>query len=49
MTYDSIWKIAADQGDDYATGCFVYYNCFNMIAIDLSKNLALNADPKMIL
>ena len=49
MTYDSIWKIAGGQGDDYTTDCFVYYNCFKVIAIDLSKNQALNADPKMML
>ena len=40
-TYDSIWKIATGQGDDYTTGCFLDYNYFKsyyeMIAIDLSK------------
>ena len=27
-TYDSIWKIAIGQGDDYTTGCLVDYNYF---------------------
>ena len=46
-TYDNIWKIAIDQGDDYITGCLLDYNYFNkhckMIAIDLSKQRALDA------
>ena len=40
-TYENIRKIASGQGDDYTTGCLLYYNYFNkdqkMIAIDLSK------------
>ena len=48
-TYDNIWKIATDQGDDYITGCLLDYNYFNkhckMIAIDLSKQRALDAVP----
>ena len=51
-TYDNIQKIATDQGDDYATGCLSGYNYFNnyykMIAIDLSKQEKLDADPKTI-
>ena len=27
-TYDSIQKIATDQGDDYATGCLLDYPFF---------------------
>ena len=27
-TYDSIRKIALDQGDDYTTGSLLDYNCF---------------------
>ena len=46
-TYNNIWKIATDQGDDYITGCLLDYNYFNkhckMIAIDLSKQRALDA------
>ena len=38
--------------DDYTTGCLLDYNClkkyFKMIAIDLSKQQALDADPKVI-
>ena len=51
-TYDSIRKIAAGQGEDCTTGCLLDYNYFknyyNMIAIDLSKQQALNTDPKAI-
>ena len=51
-TYDIILKIATDQGDDYTTGCLLNYNYFNkyykMIAIYLSKQQALDADPKAI-
>ena len=50
--YDNILKIAASQGDDYTTGCFLDYNYCNehykMIAMDLSKQQALDADPKAI-
>ena len=49
-TYDSIQKIATGQEDDYSTGCILDYNYFinyyKMIAIDLSKQQALDADPK---
>ena len=52
ITYDNIWKIATGQGDDYTTGCLLDYNYFSnyykMIAIDLSKQQALDADPKEI-
>ena len=51
-TYNNIRKIATDQGDDYAAGCLLDYNCFNkhykMTVIDLSKQQALDADPKTI-
>ena len=51
-TYDNIWKIAAGQEDDYGTGCLLDYNYFNkhykLIAIDLSKQQALDADPKTV-
>ena len=52
ITYDNIRKIATGQGDDYTTGCLLDYNYFSnyykMIAIDLSKQQALDADPKEI-
>ena len=51
-TYENIRKIATGQRDDYTTGCLVDYAYFNdyykMIAIDLSKQQALDADPKAI-
>ena len=52
ITYENIRKIAAGQGDDYTTGCLLDYNYFKnyyeMIAIDLSKPQALDADLKAI-
>ena len=51
-TYHNIWKIATGQGDDYTTGCLLDYNYFNnyyeIIVINLSKQQAVNADPKTI-
>ena len=51
-TYDNILKIATGQGDDYTTGCLLDYNYVNnyykMIEIDLSRQEALDADPKAI-
>ena len=52
ITYDNIRKIATGQGDDYTTGCLLDYDYFKrffkMIAIDLSKQQALDVDPKAI-
>ena len=40
------------QGDDYTNGCLLDYSYFNnyykMIATDLSKQQALDPDPKAI-
>ena len=51
-TYDNICEIATGQGDNYTTGCLLDYNYvkehYKMIAIDLSKQQALVADPKAI-
>ena len=51
-TYDSIPKITIGEGDNYTTGCLLDYNYFEkyykMIATDLSKQQALDADPKPI-
>ena len=51
-TYENIQKVAIGQGDHYTTGCLLYYPCFKMcykiIPIDLSKQQALDADPKTI-
>ena len=50
VTYENIRKIATGQGDDYTTGCLLDYSYFmdtyKMIAVDLSKQQALDADPK---
>ena len=47
-----IQKIATGQGDRSTAGCFLDYpyfkNYYKMIAIDLSKQQALDADPKAI-
>ena len=52
VTYENIRKIATGQGDDYTTGCLLDYTYFKkyykMIAVDLSKQYALDADPKAI-
>ena len=51
-TYENIRKIATGQGDDYTTGCLLDYSYFKenykLIAIDLSKQQALGADPTAI-
>ena len=51
-TYENIRRIATGQGDDYTTGCLLDYSYFKenykMIAIDLSKQQALDADPRAI-
>ena len=51
-TYDNISKIATNQGDDYTIGCLLDYPYFQkyykLVAIDLSKQQKLNADPKAI-
>ena len=51
-TYENIRKIATGQGDDYTTGCLLDYTYFldtyKMISEDLSKQQALNADPRAI-
>ena len=50
VTYDNIRKITTGQGNDYTTGCLLDYTYFKkyykMIEIDLSKQQALDADPK---
>ena len=52
VTYDNIRKIATGQGDDYTTGCLLDYpyfaDTYKMIAVDLSKQHALDADPRAI-
>ena len=52
ITYENIRKIATRYGDDYTTDCLLDYPYFNesykMIAVDLSKQKALDFDPKAI-
>ena len=49
-TYENIRKIATGQEDDYTTTCLLDYPYFKesykMIAIDLSKQQVLDADPR---
>ena len=51
-TYDNIRKVETGQGDDYTARCFLDYSYFKkhykLIAIDLSKQQKLDADPKTI-
>ena len=48
-TYENIRKIATGNGDGYTTGCLLDYPYFKdyhkMIAVDLSKQQELSADP----
>ena len=52
VTYENIRKIATGQGDDYTTGCLLNYqyikDYYKIIAIDLTKQQALDADPRVI-
>ena len=51
-TYENIRKIATRQGHDYTTWCILDYSYFKenykMIAIDLSRQQELDADPRAI-
>ena len=51
-TYENIRRIVIGQRDGYATGCLLDYTYFKenykMIAIDLSKQQELDADPRAI-
>ena len=50
VTYENIRKIATGKGDDYTTGCLLDYpyfkDSYKMIGLDLSKQKALDADPR---
>ena len=52
VTYDNIRKIAIGYGDDNTTGCLLDYpyflDTYKMIAVDLSRQRALDADPRAI-
>ena len=51
-TYKNIRRTATGQGDDYTTDCLLDFSYFKenykMIAIDLSKQQLLDADPRTI-
>ena len=50
--YDEVRKISTGKGDDYTTGCLLDYQYFKdhyqLIAVDLSKQKELDADPRAI-
>ena len=52
VTYENIRKICTGSGDDYTTSCLLDYpylkDSYKMIAVYLSKQQALDADPKAI-
>ena len=51
-TYENIRKIATAKGDDYTTGYLLDYPYFKenykIIAVDLSRQNELDADPRSI-
>ena len=51
-TYEIVRRISTGQGDDYTIGCLLDYSYFKenykLIAIDLSKQQKLDADPRTI-
>ena len=52
VPFENIRKIAIGQGDEYKTGCLLDYPYFKdnykMLTADLSKQQALDADPRAI-
>ena len=50
--YDEFRKVSIGYGDDYTTGCLLDYAYFkdnySLIAVDLSKQKTLDADPRAI-
>ena len=50
--YDEVRKVSTRQGDDYTKGCLLDYAYFKenyrLIAVDLSIQKALDADPRAI-
>ena len=50
--YDEVRKVSTGYGDDCTTGCLLDYAYFKdnyrLIAVDLSKKKALDADPRAI-
>ena len=52
VTYKNIRKVAIGKGDDYTNGCLLDYpyfkDSYKMIAVDLSRQEALDANPTAI-
>ena len=52
VTYENIRKVAIGKGDDYTTSCFLDYpyfrDSYKMTSVDLSRQQALDADPRAI-
>ena len=52
VTYENIRKIVTSQGDDYTNSCLLdnpyFKDSYKMIAVELSKQQALDADPRAI-
>ena len=52
VTYENMIKVARGKGDDYTTSCLLEYAYFRgnykMIVIDLSRQQALDPDPRKI-
>ena len=50
--YDKVRKISTGHGDDYTTGSLLDYayfkDVYKIIAVDLSKQKALDTDPRAI-
>ena len=50
--YDEVKKVSTRHGDDYTTGSLLDYAYFKdnyrLIAVDLSKQKSLDADPRAI-
>ena len=48
ITYGNINKIATGHGDNWPTLVYPHFKKYKMIAIDLSKQQSLDADPRLI-
>ena len=52
VTYENIRKVATGKGDDYSPGCLLDYpyfrDSYQMIVVDLTRQQALDADPRAI-
>ena len=50
--FEEIRKLTTGEGEDYATGCLLDYeyvkNHYRLIAVDLSRQKELDADPEAI-